>query len=166
MDKSTVELKLCHTCKIEKQLSDFHKNKTRKFGVSDYCKECQNKVDRKNYKKNKDKIKKRKKELYNQNPQKYIKISRAINLKHRFGMTLDDYDRMVKEQNNLCAICNKSETSLDNKRNKIRDLSIDHDHKTGKVRGLLCNHCNHLLGNAKDDTDILLNAINYLKDSK
>jgi hypothetical protein len=61
---------------------------------------------------------------------------------------------MLKVQNNSCLICGKKETK--------RRLSVDHNHKTGKVRGLLCSHCNHILGLSYDNIKILQSAINYL----
>ena len=73
----------------------------------------------------------------------------------RFGITPEDYKRMLAEQKGVCAICNKP----DNKRR----LSLDHYHETGQIRGLLCANCNHLLGNAQDNEDTLLAAIQYLR---
>ena len=69
---------------------------------------------------------------------------------------------MILDQNNKCAICNEMET-WKNKHGDIRPLAIDHDHSTGKVRGLLCTSCNALLGHAKDKISVLENAIKYLK---
>ena len=74
-------------------------------------------------------------------------------LRDKFVITLEDYEVMLAEQNSVCAICG----GKDNKK-----LAVDHDHKTGKVRGLLCVNCNHLLGRAKDELHILQQAINYL----
>lgn len=63
-----------------------------------------------------------------------LKSIRNGQLKKDFGITLDDYNRMAKEQNYLCLICGKPENS--------KALAVDHDHETGKVRGLLCLMCN------------------------
>lgn len=71
----------------------------------------------------------------------------------RYGITAEDYDHMFAEQNGLCAICGRPDS---------RALSVDHDHETGKVRGLLCSKCNFLLGYADDDPEILTRAIEYL----
>jgi hypothetical protein len=75
-------------------------------------------------------------------------------LKSRYGITPEDYDQMLKEQNGVCAIC---------KVRKKEKLHIDHDHKTGRVRGLLCGACNRALGLLKDNTDFLNKAIEYLQ---
>jgi len=65
------------------------------------------------------------------------------------------------KQNGKCAICKKPETRKTG--NKIRELSIDHCHKTGKVRGLLCDSCNNGLGRFKDSVKLLESALKYLK---
>ncbi len=76
---------------------------------------------------------------------------------------LDNYRRLLANQNSLCACCGESETLFDKRANKIRRLSVDHCHKTGKVRGLLCAACNHGVGKFKDSPDRLQKAIDYLQ---
>ena len=88
------------------------------------------------------------------------RLKTKINNLKKLNMTLDDYNDLVKRQNGLCAICGKIET-VSNQFGP-RPLCVDHCHKTGKVRGLLCSQCNHLLGNAKDNIGVLQNAITYL----
>ena len=89
---------------------------------------------------------------------------RAKNLASQYGITLEHYEEMIACQDNKCSICGNSERSL--LRGKIKKLSVDHDHATGQVRGLLCNDCNRLLGNAKDNIATLRQAILYLQLSK
>jgi len=79
----------------------------------------------------------------------------------KLNITLDEYYRLCDKQNNLCAICGRPETVFN--QFGLRNLCVDHDHITGKFRGLLCSQCNHLLGNAKDSIGVLLNAIRYLE---
>jgi len=79
-------------------------------------------------------------------------------LKNRFGMTVEQYDSILQSQSYTCAICKQPE--IQNKR-----LSVDHCHKTGIIRGILCQKCNQGLGSFRDNTDYLLNAYNYLKTS-
>ncbi len=78
-------------------------------------------------------------------------------LRRVYGITREKYDEMVKQQNNLCAICKKPDDVLD------RELCVDHDHKTNKIRGLLCTHCNTGLGQFKDSITMLETAVDYLK---
>jgi hypothetical protein len=74
------------------------------------------------------------------------------------NLSTEQYEEMLRVQNGKCAICKGNET-----RKFWKNLCIDHDHKTGKVRGLLCHHCNTMLGNVKDNPEILQSAIEYLK---
>lgn len=86
----------------------------------------------------------------------------AYTIKHRFKLNISDYNKMLERQNNLCAICKKPETQLKKKYNKIKMLSVDHCHKTGKIRGLLCHKCNTGIGSLCESRSILQSAINYL----
>lgn len=82
-------------------------------------------------------------------------------MKKKFGMTQETYNSMCVKQNNLCAICTKEARPL---KGDIRfPLQIDHDHKTGVVRELLCHKCNTILGQCDDDENILKKAIAYLQ---
>lgn len=75
----------------------------------------------------------------------------------KYNITLDDYESMLIKQNNLCAICNQEETF------RNRRLTVDHCHKTGKVRGLLCNKCNLAIGHLGDSSKLLEEALKYIK---
>jgi hypothetical protein len=77
----------------------------------------------------------------------------------RYGITAIDYDTMLAIQNYGCAICN-----IKTLRSDEGDLAVDHCHLTGKVRGLLCFHCNLILGMLKENIEIMKNAINYLRE--
>lgn len=72
---------------------------------------------------------------------------------------------MLKDQNGVCKICNKPETTVDKRNGKTIDLSIDHDHKTGVVRGLLCSKCNKGIGYFNDNPELIIVAANYIKQS-
>lgn len=87
---------------------------------------------------------------------------KASFIKSTYGITITDYYEMLQFQNELCAICGKPETRK-NKYTGTCRLHIDHDHKTGKVRGLLCSKCNVVLGAFGDNIEILMSAINYLR---
>lgn len=81
----------------------------------------------------------------------------------KFGVNAEQFNEMLKNQNNICAICKKPETVIWKSRNEIKPLCIDHCHKTGKVRGLLCAKCNAAIGQFKDSIESLASAIEYLK---
>jgi hypothetical protein len=78
-------------------------------------------------------------------------------LHKRYGITKEKFDKMVAEQGNRCKICEKVFTKTPH---------LDHDHKEGKIRGLLCQYCNWMLGNAGDSVTVLMNAIKYLEGDK
>jgi len=90
---------------------------------------------------------------------------KTIWLKKKYGITLEDYNKMLESQNNVCMICGKNETHKHNISSKYVDLAVDHDHSTGKVRGLLCTYCNVGLGAFKDNKELLQKAIEYLNKS-
>lgn len=79
----------------------------------------------------------------------------------RYGLTVAEYRDMSASQGDVCAICGKPEVSR--YREKVRELAVDHDHESGKIRGLLCNFCNRMLGLARDDIGILIAAAEYLE---
>lgn len=102
---------------------------------------------------------------YQRNYRKTIPGKRAIknaDLKKKFGMSLDDYDKIFKDQNGVCAICGNVETYLDSRTQKVFELAVDHCHDSKKIRGLLCGQCNTGLGCFKDSTDLLTKAVDYL----
>ena len=132
-------MKTCTKCGETKSLNSFGNKKDGKNGLMSYCKDCNTKIHKKWYQKNKEKIKDR-------------------HYKYRFGITSEQYDEKLLKQNFCCAICGKHMAH-----NKRR-LVVDHCHTTNKVRDLLCDRCNVLLGHAKDDIEILTKAISYLKE--
>ena len=81
---------------------------------------------------------------------------RAIKLKSVYGIDLDEYNAILDRQGGTCALCPATACT------DGRNLHVDHDHETGAVRGLLCNHCNLLLGHAGDSVERLTKALEYL----
>lgn len=141
--------KKCCKCKRLLSLDSFYKNKSRYDGLSSDCKECSYKYHTKWNKslRSKNLRKKYYKKYYEQG-----KV-RKWKLKQRYNLTLEQYDKMFIKQNGVCAICGVSLEYL--------KANVDHDHKTDKVRGLLCSKCNTFLA-ALDDKAFLNKAIQYL----
>ena len=121
--------------------------------------------------KNKDAIQARQKEWVNKNPEKrraaYLKYyeREKANIRDRqirrlFGITLEEYNERLIAQNNTCALCGGGPDA------KGKMFAIDHDHKTGKIRGLLCRGCNVGMGNLKDDPELLEKAARYIRKHK
>lgn len=82
----------------------------------------------------------------------------SADLKCKFGITLEQYEAKLESQNNSCAICGVPSAELKKR------MSVDHNHATGAVRGLLCNHCNTGLGFFKESPEILTKAIQYINE--
>lgn len=82
---------------------------------------------------------------------------RGNHIERTYGVTLEEYNQIFQKQSGLCAICKIHQSKLS------KPLFVDHNHETGIVRGLLCSSCNFMLGNAKDNLEILLESIKYLK---
>jgi hypothetical protein len=120
---------------------------------SSQCKSCKKQYGR-NYDRSRHNDPKRK-----AHQKKYHQI---YHLKYDYDLSVEDHDKMLKQQNGCCKICNVFKEEKYNR----KGLFVDHCHATNKVRGLLCSACNHLLGMVKDDTQILEAAIRYLKESK
>lgn len=148
-------MKKCNKCLEIKSKSDFFARNKAKNYISPYCKKCFMEINNKYKKANPEKIKQIKKRESSKNKEGY----RNRNLMLTYGITLSDYNNMLIKQNNECAICRTTKGTRKNGR-----LDVDHCHKTGKVRALLCGHCNVLLSRAKDNIEILKKAIEYLKE--
>lgn len=148
--------KFCSRCEYILPYSAFGKNKRHKDGLTNHCQDCKNANYRK-WSKTNEKVREKAKRDYHENKPKH----RDWELKRVFGISLDNYNEMLKKQNGVCKICYNPEVS---KKSKV--LSVDHCHTTGKIRGLLCSNCNLGLGNLKDSIKFLENAINYLKETQ
>lgn len=138
-----MKTKICTKCKQEKSLIEFGEYIST-CGRGPYyqsqCIECRGKVN------------------YHYDPD----IWRNYQYQKKYGITLAQFELMLKSQNGVCAICGQPET-FKGRGGKITPLSIDHDHKTMRIRGLLCRRCNSFLGHIKDDPEILEKGAAYLR---
>lgn len=128
----------CPRCKIEKQRTEFKKSKSRRNGLSWCCSVC----------------------LTIYQKQQSIKNTckkRENQLKTKYGINNKQYNQLFKQQNGKCKICSISQNEL------FARLVVDHDHKTKKVRALLCHNCNTGLGLFKENINSLIKAIEYLQ---
>ena len=90
------------------------------------------------------------------NPEKYKGMHRKSNLKIYYGLTVEEYNTLLEQQNSCCAICG---VHCDSQKKK---LHVDHDHESGQIRGLLCSHCNLALGTFRDNPEIFKRFVDYL----
>jgi hypothetical protein len=136
--------KECTKCKTTKELNEFYTDARRKQGVTSWCRECWREYER------------LRRERLGFRGRKNRK------LKHMYGISIQEYTAMLKQQDGVCAICGKKETTINAKNSKVQKLCVDHDHITGKVRGLLCTACNKALGLLNDDPSKVIKAHEYL----
>jgi hypothetical protein len=135
-------MKKCSKCGQVKDAAEFYKRKDRPTLLVSQCKSCR-REDSKNRRK--------------------PKQQRKYKLKILYGLTEEDYERMLKEQDGVCGICKKEEAAKSNT-GYTKNLAVDHCHHTGKIRGLLCHNCNIAIGKLKDDVSLLESALKYLKE--
>lgn len=141
---------LCHVCNKEQDESFFAINRSTNRGREYKCRECAAMLMKKWRHKNPQKTK-------TANSKNYWRYK----LKQNYGMTKEEYEIMHGLQGGVCAICGKSEG-----RKNSNKLFVDHEHKGGRVRGLLCCSCNSGLGMFKDDRVLIERASLYLKHSE
>lgn len=118
-------MKRCSHCKKEKEYSEFHKDRSKKYGYSDRCKEC-NRI-----------------------------MCGEYQRKRKYGISLDEYASLIRIQNNKCLICFKDMVGKNSR-------YVDHDHITGRIRGLLCLSCNTAIGLLKDSPISAIRVAKYL----
>ena len=139
-------MRKCVVCKEYKEEVEFYKCSAKKDGISYRCKICDN-LARKKY--------------YQNNQERCRILSRNRHWKHKYNVTPEQYEELLKKQNYRCAICNTENSSYN--QGHINHFAIDHDHNTGRIRGLLCHNCNRALGLFKDSALNLEQAYYYLK---
>lgn len=131
---STCEIKICKDCGEEKPTEEFRSNG--RGYLASYCIPCQDARSRARH-------------------CAQAEADWRYSLKRRYGITAEEYDEMFERQGGVCAVCgNECPTG--------RRLSVDHCHKTGEVRGLLCALCNMVLGAVDDNQETLMNLLIYL----
>lgn len=142
------ETRKCTKCSIEQPIGNFRvglsgpKKKTPRRWSE--CKNCMKARCRK----------------YNKNNKPSILNNLLV---RKYGITLSQFNAILEKQNHVCAICKRPERAIDPRTKKPRRLSVDHCHKTGEVRGLLCTPCNQAIGQLQDNPDVLHAAVEYLK---
>jgi hypothetical protein len=154
-----ITTKFCKGCNQEKTIDDFFFRKKNTNSYQSKCKECQYSLRKKRYWSTPED---KRKKLAREKMKKLVESgwTREYRMRTRFGISIEEYEKMLSEQNGGCAICG---SFINN--NLRKNLAVDHCHNTGKVRGLLCHKCNSGIGFFDDDINLLENAISYLKDS-
>ena len=143
--------KVCRKCNRSRPRTEFQAREKRhaRDGLGSYCSMCRGEYLKGWYMKRKSEGR----DWYKNNRDRH----KDMTLRCHFGIGLEKYNEILESQEGRCAICGKSKD--DNK----KSLCVDHCHKTGKVRGLLCDHCNKGLGQFMDDPQLLLLAHEYIR---
>lgn len=173
MVNDTTAGKTCRDCGAVKAPDDFNKHPKTRDGRQPHCRDCQRARNARHYHANKPLYQERAKRWKTENPERLnaakrawaaanpdgvSRTQRSAWLKFKYGITVEQYDALLKAQGGCCAICGNDERASDGKR-----FHVDHDHETGEIRGILCQKCNMILGLARDSCDTLGAAIDYLK---
>lgn len=167
-------MKTCWKCNEIKYFTEFHRNKSKDSGLHDECKLCVKLRRKRRIAVNPERERKRGREKAKRNratinaqqrndrilhPERHFDYY----LKKNYRITLEQYNSMLIKQNNVCAICKLPETEIIRTSGKLRKLCVDHDHKTGEVRSLLCMGCNTTLGKIKEDVNIAIAIARYIQ---
>jgi hypothetical protein len=122
---------MCKKCGVEKDISEFFTNQEAGHRTHYHCKACHLADGRE-----------RAKRLRAEHPEKI----RDAKLKAMYGISLETYNQMLEAQHGVCLICGEDNNRVNYKTGKPENFAVDHDHATGKVRGLLCHRCNIAVG--------------------
>ncbi len=144
---------ICATCKENKDNNCFNKDKRHVNGLRSSCKLCESSYNKRWRKSNIDRERHNHKRYLARHPN-YFK---DYHIKAKFGVTRDEFNEMLSRQGGCCAIC------MVNKPGGSGNWHVDHNHKTKKVRGLLCHNCNRGIGYLRDEIEVLQLAVEYLK---
>ena len=139
--------KMCRICGVEKPITEFYKHNHTKDGYRNECKECHSKKGKEHYKREGSK-------------ERHRVSARKYTLK-QYGLDEASYKALYEKQHGKCLICGRHFEEVST--NRTKTACVDHDHKTGVVRGLLCWNCNVAIGKLGDNPDAVLNAYKYLK---
>jgi len=145
--------KQCTKCGETKPVEAFSRASQKRHGRDSHCKQCRADYQREYRRKNPQRNRDSSKRWRDANKARYQKHNRKQGLK-KYGLDQEAFDKLLREQDGRCAICRKASD---------RTLHVDHDHVTGKVRGLLCTRCNPGLGYFQDDPALCRAAADYLE---
>ena len=151
--------KLCPDCKVNKPVASFGPHKATKDRLQWSCRECATRRRSESRKRNIERHHEVQRAWRRRNVEKR-QLYDLRQIAKRFGIEKAQYFAMVLAQNGVCRICGKHESITG------RRLSVDHDHTSGRVRGLLCSNCNLGIGYFYDDPELLRRAAQYIDEAR
>jgi hypothetical protein len=157
----TVREKRCGRCAAVKPATEFYRQSRNGDGLQSKCKACDKVYRAGRYQRFKASDHEKVRQWKLRNPERNRLYKVKAHLKAKYDMTLEDYERMFLRQAGVCAICERP----GRRRGGAGPLEVDHDHRTGDVRGLLCGSCNVAIGLLRDAHGVVDRAARYLKGS-
>jgi hypothetical protein len=133
---------MCSACRAELPLSGFDRNRAMRDGLNNQCRTCA--------RASRDRI-------IAKDPAKWREYQKAWNRKHRYGLSVEEYAALAAVAGGKCQVCGQPPKA------PFKTLDVDHDHVTGKVRGLLCRPCNTAVGVTNEDPGILRALADYIE---
>lgn len=152
-------MKRCSKCSKSLPLSAFHRDSHKADGYCAACVECKKKASAE-YRTKPEVValsKVRSRKWREANPERFAATVRCATLRKKYGIDSKEYDRLFALQDNRCAICRGTSSK------GYGRMHVDHNHKTGKIRGILCQACNVSLGKMSDSPALLRAAADYLE---
>lgn len=160
-------LRRCTRCGDEKFFSEFRKRKQSSDGYHRWCKTCCIEYGRTHYEENKERYNELSKKYIEENAEEvaeykrqwHSQVGRNRHLLKYYDITTQQYENLLEDQGGGCAICGKTPEE------EGRFLAVDHSHKTGKIRGLLCIFCNKFVISRHEESSLLYKAAEYLENA-
>lgn len=143
--KARKQWKRCSKCQTEKPIDEFHRDKNRADGLACWCKDCVKRYS--SSLRGKQTHMRAKKKNQKKHGKKY-------RLRHNYSITPGEHESMYARQNGCCGICGQQV--------KYEDVQTDHDHATGKVRGLLCHRCNLMVGYVENTPELVSPILRWI----
>lgn len=149
-----MKTKICTKCELPKRLDEFFPL----YGKSNHnswCKQCHttNNIARMKFRRDNE-----------PGYREYVRnYARKRRFRIKFGITIEDYEKMLAAQGGGCAICHRTDKVIDGHLGTPKMFPVDHDHKTGRMRGILCDRCNRGIGLLQDSVELIKSALKYLQ---
>lgn len=153
----------CRICRREKDMKYKHSHKDERLAYNQKWRSENRERVNANERRRRKEIPEKYKEWSKNHRERLGKLKSLRDSCYNFNITVDEYNKMNEAQNGLCAICERPNNQKSRTEGELCRLAIDHCHKTGKIRALLCGACNKGLGHFEDNIELLITAIEYLQ---
>jgi len=155
------ETKKCSGCSVIKPRDAFCRDRSKPDGACSRCRDCQRLYSRARFSvpENLEARREKSRAFRRDHPEKFKRSVRSATLKKKYGISIDDFEKLLEAQGRICAICGSDHPGTTWGLN----LHVDHEHTTGRIRGLLCQACNTSLGKMQESPELLRKAALYIE---